>query len=62
VVLLEKKYTSDVDDVVKIHFIYVITLVRVVGSLILNEESILGSNGIRKCKKLNMVLKMRLTH
>jgi hypothetical protein len=62
VVLLERKYTSDVDDVVKTHFIYVITLVRVVGSLILNEESTLGSNGIRKCKKLNMVLKMRLTH
>jgi len=51
VVLLERKYTSDVDDVVKTHFIYVITLVRVVGSLLLNEESILGSNGIRKCKK-----------
>jgi len=62
VVLLERKYTSDVDDVVKTHFIYVITLVRVVDSLLLKEENILGSNGIRKCKKLIMALKMRLTH
>ena len=61
-VLLERKYTSDVDDVAKTHFIYVITLVLVVGSLMLKEENTLGSNGIHKCKKLNMVLKMRLTH
>ena len=61
-VLLENIHISDVDDVAKIHFIYVITLVRVVGSLMLKEENILGSNGTRKCKKLNMVLKMRLTH
>ena len=59
-VLLERKYTSDVDDVVKTHFIYVITLVRVVDFLPLKEENTLGSNGIHKCKKLNMVLKMRL--
>ena len=61
-VSLERKYTSDVDDVVKTHFIYVITLVQVVGSLMLKEESTLGSNGIRKCKKLNIALKMRLIH
>ena len=61
-VLPERKYTSDVDDVVKTHFIYVITLVRVVGSLMLKEENTLGSNGIRKCKKLNIVLEMRLIH
>ena len=61
-VLLERKYTSDVDDVVKTHFIYVITLVRVVGSLMLKEENTLGSNGTRKCKKLNIALKMRLIH
>jgi len=57
VVLLERKYTSDVDDVVKTHFIYVITLVRAAGSLMQKEENTLGSNGIHKCKKLNMVLK-----
>jgi len=62
VVLLENIHISDVDDVAKTHFIYVITLVRVVGSLMLKEENTLGSNGIRKCKKSNMVLKMRLTH
>ena len=61
-VLLERKYTSDVDDVVKTHFIYAITLVLVVDSLMLKEENTLGSNGIRKCKRLNMVLKMRSTH
>ena len=59
-VLLERKYTSDVDDVVKTHFMYVIILVLVVDSLMLNEENTLGSNGIHKCKKLNIVLKMRL--
>jgi len=62
VVLLERKYTSDVDDVVKTHFIYVITLVRVVDSLMLKEENTLGSNGTRKCKKLNIAPKMRLIH
>ena len=61
-VLPENMYTSDVDDVVKTHFIYVITLVRVVGSLMLKEENTLGSNGIRKCKKLNIVLEMKLIH
>jgi len=62
VVLLENIHISDVDDVAKTHFIYVITLVRVVGSLMLKEENTLGSNGIRKCKKLNIALKMRLIH
>ena len=61
-VLPENMYTSDVDDVVKTRTMYVITLVQVVDSLMRKEENTLGSNGIRKCKKLNMVLKMRLTH
>ena len=61
-VLPENMFTSDVDDVAKTHFIYVITLVRVVDSLLLKEENTLGSSGIRKCKRLNMVLKMRSTH
>ena len=59
-VLLENIHTLDVEDVVKIHSMYVITLVPVVGFLMLNEENTLGSNGTRKCKKLNTVLKMRL--
>jgi len=58
VVLLERKYTSDVDDVVKTHFIYVITLVRVVDFLPLKEENTLGSSGIHKCKKLIKALNM----
>ena len=61
-VLLENIHISDVDDVAKTHFIYVITLVQVVGSLMLKEGNILGSNGTRKCKKLNIALKMRLIH
>jgi len=36
--------------------------VRVVGSLMLKEENTLGSNGQRKCKKMNIALKMRLIH
>jgi len=62
VVLPESMYTSDVDDVVKTHFIYVITLVQVVDFLMRKEENTLGSNGIRKCKKLNIVLEMKLIH
>ena len=61
-VLLERKYTSDVDDAVKTHTMYVITLVQVVDFLMRKEEDTLGSNGIRKCKKLNIVLEMRLIH
>ena len=61
-VLPENMYTSDVDDVVKTHTMYVIILVQVVDSLMRKEENILGSNGIRKCKKLNIALKMRLIH
>ena len=61
-VLLERKYTSDVDDAVKTHTMYDITLVQVVDSLMQKEENTLGSNGIRKCKKLNIVLEMRLIH
>ena len=61
-VLLERKYTSDVDDVAKTHFIYVITLVQVVDFLMRKEENTLGSNGTRKCKKLNIALEMRLIH
>ena len=55
-------YISDADDVVKTHFMCVIILVLVVDSLMLKEENTLGSNGIRKCKKLNIALKMRLIH
>jgi len=62
VVLPENMYTSDVDDVVKTRIMYVITLVQVVDSLMRKEENTLGSNGIRKCKKLNIVLEMRLIH
>ena len=61
-VLPENMYTSDVDDVVKTHTMYVITLVQVVDSLMRKEEGTLGSNGIRKCKKLNIVLEMKLIH
>ena len=61
-VLLESIHISDVDDVAKTHFIYVITLEQVVDSLMRKEENTLGSNGIRKCKKLNIVLEMRLIH
>ena len=61
-VLPENMYTSDVDDVVKTHFMYVITPVQVVVFLTQKEENTLGSNGIRKCKKLNIALEMRLIH
>ena len=61
-VLPENMFTLDVDDAVKTHIMYAIILVQVVDSLMQKEEDTLGSNGIRKCKKLNMVLKMRLTH
>ena len=54
--------TSDVDDVVRTHTMYAITLVQVVDSLMRKEENTLGSNGIRKCKRLNIVLKTRLIH
>jgi hypothetical protein len=62
VVLLESTHTLDVDDVAKTHTMYVITLVQVVDSLMRKEENTLGSNGIRKCKKLNIVLEMKLIH
>ena len=61
-VLLENMCTSDVDDVVKTHTMYAITLVQVVDSLMRKEENTLGSNGIRKCKKLSIVLEMKLIH
>jgi hypothetical protein len=61
VVLLENIPTLDVDDAVKIHSMHVITLVQVVAFLMQKEENTLGLNGIRKCKRLNTVLKMRLT-
>ena len=54
-VLLEKKHTLGAGDVEKIHFISVIMHVLVVDFLTQNEESILGSNGIPKCKKLAMM-------
>jgi len=62
VVLPENMFTSDVDDAVKTHTMYVIILVQVVDSLMRKEENTLGSNGIRKCKKLNIVLEMKLIH
>ena len=55
-------YTSDVDDVVKTHTMYAIILVQVVDFLMRKEEDTPGSNGIRKCKKLNIVLEMKLIH
>ena len=61
-VLPENMYTSDVDDVVKTHIMYVIILVQVVDFLMRKEENTLGLNGIRKCKKLNIVLEMKLIH
>ena len=61
-VLPENMYTSDVDDAEKTHTMYVITLVQVVDFLMRKEENTLGSNGIRKCKKLNTALEMRLIH
>ena len=61
-VLPENMYTSDVDDAEKTHTMYVIILVQVVDSLMRKEENTLGSNGIRKCKKLNIVLEMKLIH
>ena len=61
-VLLESTHTLDVDDVAITHTIYVITLVQVVDFLMRKEENTLGSNGIRKCKKLNIVLEMKLIH
>ena len=51
VALLEKKYTLDVEDVVKTHFISDTTCVLVVDFLIQKSENIPGSNGIPKCKK-----------
>ena len=50
-------YTSDVDDVEKTHTMYAITLVQVVDFLMRKEENTLGLNGIRKCKKLNIVFR-----
>jgi hypothetical protein len=50
--LQKRKFTLDVEDVVKIHFINVITNVQVVGSQRLNGESIPGLNGIHRCKRL----------
>ena len=59
-VLLESTHTLDVDDVAKTHTMYVITLVQVVDSLMRKEENTLGSNGIRNCKTLNIVLAIKL--
>ena len=52
VVLQRRKFTLDVDDVVKIRFTNVITNVQVVDSQRLNAESIPGLNGIHRCKRL----------
>ncbi len=48
----KKKYTLDVEDVVKTHFTSVTTNVQVVDFQRLNAESIPGLNGIHRCKKL----------
>ena len=61
-VLLESTHTLDADDVVKIRSMHAITPVQVVVFLMLKEENTLGSNGTRKCKKLNIALEMRLIH
>ena len=61
-VLLESTHTLDVDDAEKTHTMYAIILVQVVDFLMRKEENTLGSNGIRKCKKLNIVLEMKLIH
>jgi hypothetical protein len=50
--LQKRKSILDVEDVVKIPFTSVITNVQVVDSQRLNEENILGLNGIHRCKKL----------
>ncbi len=60
--LQKRKFTLDVEDAVKIHFTNVIMNAQVVDSQRLREENTLGSNGTRKCKKLNIALKMRLIH
>jgi hypothetical protein len=54
VALLEKKYTLDVEDVVKTRFINATMPVLVVDFPTRKSEDILGSNGIHKCKKLIM--------
>ena len=55
-------YILDADDVVKTHSMYAIIPVQVVVFLMQKEENTLGSNGIRKCKKLNTALETRLIH
>lgn len=50
--LQEKKSISDVEDVVRILFTNDTRDVPVVDFLMQNSESILGSNGIHKCKNL----------
>jgi hypothetical protein len=52
VVLQRRKFTLDVDDVVKTHFTNDTINVQVVDSQRLNAESIPGLNGILRCKKL----------
>jgi hypothetical protein len=50
--LQKRKSILDVEDVVKILYINVITYVQVVDSQRLNEENIPGLNGIHRCKRL----------
>jgi hypothetical protein len=50
--LQKRKFTSDVEDAVKIHFTNVIMSAQVVDSQRLNEENTLGLNGIHRCKRL----------
>jgi hypothetical protein len=56
VVLQRKKFTSGAEDVVKTHFINVITNVQVVDFQRPSAESIPGLNGIHRCKKLLLFL------
>ena len=55
-VLQKRKFTLDVEDVVRIHFTSVTTNVQVVDSQRQNAESIHGLNGIHRCKKLFLIL------
>jgi len=51
VVLQRKKFTLDVEDAARTHFINDTINVQVVDFQRLKEESIPGLNGIHRCKK-----------
>jgi len=54
--LQKRKFTLDVEDVVKILFTNVIINVQAVDFQRLNEENIPGLNGTHRCKKLRYYL------